>query len=135
MLKAIQMILEAKKKSNLQLQSGNNAALVVDLHPSRPDYRRVKIGTESISLEADPTFAEIEAAGATIVKNSTPHTLLDDFFLISGEIPRVTPYEIGLKNGIRFHESTKSWVKDELISDERFLMWSLEEILYLYMPW
>jgi 7,8-dihydropterin-6-yl-methyl-4-(beta-D-ribofuranosyl)aminobenzene 5'-phosphate synthase len=43
-------------------------------------------------------------------------------FLISGEIPRVTSYETGFKNGIAFFESKKSWVKDELISDERFLM-------------
>jgi 7,8-dihydropterin-6-yl-methyl-4-(beta-D-ribofuranosyl)aminobenzene 5'-phosphate synthase len=66
--------------------------LIVDLHPERPDYRGFQFpGQEPVSLQAVPTFAEIEAAGAKIEKSSKPHTVLDNMFLISGEIPRVTP--------------------------------------------
>jgi 7,8-dihydropterin-6-yl-methyl-4-(beta-D-ribofuranosyl)aminobenzene 5'-phosphate synthase len=47
-------------------------------------------------------------------------------FLVSGEIPRVTEYETGVKNGIRFEKSTGKWEKDESIIDERFLMCNLK---------
>ncbi|PGH13681.1 hypothetical protein AJ79_03530 [Helicocarpus griseus UAMH5409] len=116
MLKAIQMIKDAKKENG----SASND-LIIDLHPSRPDYRGFRMGPETVSLQADPTFEEIEQAGAKIEKNSEPHTVLDNMFLISGEIPRVTEYETGLKHGIRFDKASGQWESDELITDERFL--------------
>lgn len=117
MLQAVRMIREAQK------MNPNNAIneLIVDLHPSRPDYRGFRAGEHLESFEADPTFEEIEVAGGTVEKNSDAHTVLDDMFLISGEIPRVTEYETGLKYGLRYHKSTGQWGKDELIADERFL--------------
>ena len=123
MLKAIRMIHDAKKKD-----PSSPGGLVVDVHPKRPDYRGFQFPgqTKPISLQADPTFAEMEAAGAKIEKSSTPHTILDNMFLISGEIPRVTPYEPGLRGGVRFFESTKKWEKDEAIADERLLMCNLK---------
>ncbi|KAH8805469.1 metallo-beta-lactamase superfamily protein [Xylogone sp. PMI_703] len=113
MLKAITMINEAKT---------TKSELIVDLHPSRPDYRGLLTPAGLISLERDPTFEEIEAAGATVVKHDQPHTVLDDMFLVSGEIPRVTSYESGIKHGMRFIQQTGKWESDQLILDERFLM-------------
>lgn len=121
MLKAIQMIREAKEEKGL-----SDTGVVVDLHPSRPDYRGLGIGDNIISLQADPTFEEIGNAGATIDKHSEAHTVLDDMFLISGEIPRVTPYEHGLKNAMRFDKDDGEWFSDEMIADERFLMCNLK---------
>lgn len=115
MLRAIRMIKDAKEHSGKP-----HSPLIVDLHPNRPTYRGFMI-TEPISLEADPTFDEISEAGASIQKNADEHTVLDDMFLISGMIPRVTPYEIGIRNGLRFNGETGSWEKDELIADERFV--------------
>ena|SRR6266498_4040182 len=124
MLRAIRMINEAKA------HRGHQTPLTVDLHPNRPDFRGFVIpfanGLEYFSLEADPSFDEVEKAGASVAKNKEPHTVLDDMFLVSGEIPRVTPYEVGIRNGIRLNGSTKSWEKDELIMDERFLMCNLK---------
>ncbi len=94
----------------------------VDLHPNRPAYRGFLGPAGPVSLERDPTFEEIEAAGAKVVKNDQPHTILEDMFLVSGEIPRVTPYEKGFQRGMRFNEETSAWESDELILDERFLM-------------
>ncbi|KMU76065.1 hypothetical protein CISG_05323 [Coccidioides immitis RMSCC 3703] len=51
MLRAIQMIRDAQAANG---RSGQD--LVVDLHEARPDYRGFSIGSEIISLEADPTF-------------------------------------------------------------------------------
>ncbi len=113
MLKAVSMINQARLSED---------GVIVDLHPNRPTYRGFLGPAGPVSLEADPTFAEIEAAGATVMKNDQPHTVLDDMFLVSGEIPRVTPYEVGFKRGMRFNQDSASWESDELIQDERFLM-------------
>ncbi|KIX00109.1 uncharacterized protein Z518_10246 [Rhinocladiella mackenziei CBS 650.93] len=117
-LKAITMINEAKSISG---------GLPVDLHPNRPTYRGFQGPTGVIvSLERDPTFEEIEAAGAAVLQNDQAHTILDDMFLVSGEIPRVTPYETGFRRGMKFNERTGAWESDELILDERFLMCNIK---------
>ncbi|KAF2096823.1 metallo-beta-lactamase superfamily protein [Rhizodiscina lignyota] len=117
MLRAIPLINAAKKASPSAPQT-----LVADLHPARPDYRGFMTPMGPISLEADPSFEEISAAGATVSKHAETHTVLDDMFLISGEIPRVTPYEVGVPRGARFSKETGMWEPDEKIADERFVM-------------
>lgn len=99
---------------------------VVDVHPARPDYRGFALGEKIISLEADPSFEELEAAGAIVSKHDETHTVLDNMFLISGEIPRLTPYETGLKGAMRYDLYEKDWFSDESITDERFLMCKLK---------
>ncbi|KAI1083465.1 Metallo-hydrolase/oxidoreductase [Whalleya microplaca] len=118
MLSAVRMIEGSKKGSK------NTDKVVVDLHPDRPDFRGV-MAHEPISLEPDPSFAEIEDAGATVFKSAEVHTALDDTFLISGDIPRRTSYEGGIRGGIRFNSEGK-WEKDELIMDERLVMCNLK---------
>ncbi|KAL1956450.1 hypothetical protein VTO42DRAFT_7248 [Malbranchea cinnamomea] len=120
MLRAIRLINEAKQKSS-NVTPALKEPVVVDVHPSRPDYRGVRIESKIISLEADPTLKEIEEAGARLETNDKPHTVLDGMFLVSGEIPRVTEYETGLKHAIRFNKSTGQRTEDEFIRDERFL--------------
>lgn len=105
---------------------GRSEKLIVDLHPDRPAYRGFALPEHIISLEADPTFEEVEDAGAIVDKQSEPHTVLDDFFLVSGEIPRLTPYETGLKNAMRYDPDEKEWFSDELILDERSLICNLK---------
>ncbi|PKY07938.1 metallo-beta-lactamase superfamily protein [Aspergillus campestris IBT 28561] len=119
--RAIQMIKDAKKAK------GQTDKVVVDLQPDRPDYRGGRIGETIFSFQADPTFEELEAAGGKVEKHADAHTVLDDFFLISGKIPRRTPYENGLRSGMRFDREENEWVSDELIADERFLMCNLKD--------
>lgn len=119
MLRAIQMIQSAKSKHNL----GTMSKVTADLHPDRPDYRGA-MGPKGfpISLEPDPSFEEIENAGAAVEKHYEQHTALDNMFLISGEIPRTTAYEIGFRPGLRFDKSQGKWIDDRLILDERMVM-------------
>lgn len=131
LLRAIRMIKEAKASRGLSKKN----SLTVDLHPDRPDYRGFAIGEKLISLEADPAFEEMEAAGALVDKRDEAHTVLDDFFLISGVIPRVTPYENGLKGAMRFDRSEGDWISDEAIADERFLMCNLKGACRSYYHW
>ncbi|CAI7572964.1 unnamed protein product [Penicillium palitans] len=120
LLRAIRMIKDAKG-------AGSHAEdLVADLHPDRPAYRGIALPEHIISLEADPTFEDIRSAGAVVDKRSEPHTVLDDFFLVSGEIPRVTPYETGLKNAVRYDPDENDWFSDEVILDERSLICNLK---------
>ncbi|KAI1780559.1 Metallo-hydrolase/oxidoreductase [Hypoxylon cercidicola] len=115
-LSAVRMIEAAKKEKEEKV--------VVDLHPDRPDFRGV-MAHEPISLEPDPSFAEIEEAGAAVYTSGEVHTVLDDTFLISGSIPRKTSYEGGIPGGIRCTPEG-TWEKDELIMDERLVMCNLK---------
>jgi 7,8-dihydropterin-6-yl-methyl-4-(beta-D-ribofuranosyl)aminobenzene 5'-phosphate synthase len=116
--RAIEMITAAK--------SPGSEPVVVDLHPARPDYRGFMAGPNPVSMQADPKFSDVERAGGKVEKNSDPHTVLDNMFLVSGMIPRVTSYEKGVLNGIRFENEKGVWEKDEEIADERFLMCNLK---------
>ena len=83
-------------------------------------------GRNPFSFIADPKFEEIEQMGGEVSKNDQPHTVLDDMFLVSGEIPRVTAYEKGLKGGVRFDAKKQAWEVDTSMRDERLLMCKLK---------
>ncbi|ORY11971.1 beta-lactamase-like protein [Clohesyomyces aquaticus] len=119
MLAAVKMIQDAKSSSTSP-SIGKNKDVVVDLHPNRPIYRGVATPMGTLSLEADPSFEEIEKAGGVVDKHDEAHEVLENRFLISGEIPRVVEYEHGIKWGVRFVEG--EWVPDELVMDERFVV-------------
>jgi 7,8-dihydropterin-6-yl-methyl-4-(beta-D-ribofuranosyl)aminobenzene 5'-phosphate synthase len=67
-----------------------------------------------------PKPEELTAAGAQPVVTDQPQVLLDAMFYLSGEIPRVTAYELGLRNQVRL-TAAGEWEPDPLIMDERFL--------------
>jgi 7,8-dihydropterin-6-yl-methyl-4-(beta-D-ribofuranosyl)aminobenzene 5'-phosphate synthase len=117
MLKAVQMISKAKESLSESL-----SPVIVDLHPDRPEYRGFMIKGQPISFPADPSFAEIRAAGGAVMKSAAAHTVLDDMFLVSGFIESTNDYENGLRGGIRISDIEKGWKKDEEMADERYLM-------------
>ncbi|KAF2121881.1 metallo-beta-lactamase superfamily protein [Lophiotrema nucula] len=112
MLSAVRMIQDAKGSSL--------PPVTVDLHPARPDYRGFVTPLGVVSLEADPSFQEIEDVGGKVVKTNEAHEVLDSHFLVSGEIPRVTVYEDGIRGGLRLENG--AWVSDQWIMDERFIV-------------
>jgi 7,8-dihydropterin-6-yl-methyl-4-(beta-D-ribofuranosyl)aminobenzene 5'-phosphate synthase len=57
--------------------------------------------------------------GAEPIVTDAPLTALDDMFFVSGEIPRVTPYEKGLVEQVRRSEDGLTWIADPLVIDER----------------
>lgn len=118
-LRAIEMI-DAQRGTGL-------SPIQVDLHPDRPDFRGSRVpGMPIISLEADPTFEEIERIGGAVNLSDQPHMVLEDMFLVSGEIPRVSEYEAGFKYGVRFDTKKGKWEKDEKIAEERILICRLK---------
>ncbi|OTB05341.1 hypothetical protein M426DRAFT_319889 [Hypoxylon sp. CI-4A] len=132
LLSAIRMVEAAKANQNLdqdqdQDQNQNVEKVVVDVHPDRPEFRGVMTPSqEPISLEPDPSFAQMEDAGAQVFRSAETHAVLDGAFLVSGEIPRRTEYEGGIRGGIRFNAANGEWEKDELITDERLVMCHLK---------
>jgi 7,8-dihydropterin-6-yl-methyl-4-(beta-D-ribofuranosyl)aminobenzene 5'-phosphate synthase len=64
---------------------------------------------------------ELGALGADVLSSDQPQFVLDDFFWISGEIPRVTAYEKGFPGHLRRSADGSAWEPDPLIMDERFL--------------
>lgn len=110
----------------LKATTQDRSKLVVSLHQDRPLYRGIMTPKGPVSIQADPTLGQLTAAGATIRTTSEDHTILDEMFFVSGEIPRVTTYETGFPNGIRLNSAGGDWTKDELILDERFVMCKLK---------
>jgi 7,8-dihydropterin-6-yl-methyl-4-(beta-D-ribofuranosyl)aminobenzene 5'-phosphate synthase len=78
-------------------------------------------GSWVLPMDLVPTPEQFAAMGAKPVVERTPQTLLDGAFGVSGEIPRVTSYEVGLPGHMRRTEDGKEWEPDPLLMDERFL--------------
>ncbi len=67
-----------------------------------------------------PRAREIEAAGADVVSSPDARLLLDGRFYLSGEIPRVTPYEKGYPGHLKRSADGASWEPDPWLMDERY---------------
>lgn len=68
-----------------------------------------------------PNIEEMSLIGARVVVDADATLLLGESFFLSGEIPRVTPYETGYATHLRRAADGVSWEPDPLIMDERFL--------------
>ncbi|KAH9952970.1 metallo-beta-lactamase protein [Russula dissimulans] len=100
---------------------------IVDVHPNRPTARGIApppSGKVICQLPRDPTFDEIEAHGGTVEKHWEGHVVAGGTVWVSGEIPRVTPFETGLIGGVRFtpneDATSGSWSEELDIMDERY---------------
>lgn len=108
--------LQFRNESNLH-QSLSVEPCVADVHPNRPFARGIAPGPRYdkviARLPPDPTFEQIEAAGATVEKHAEGHLVAGDMVWVSGEITRVTSFETGLPGAKRFEQGV--WT-DELVS-------------------
>jgi 7,8-dihydropterin-6-yl-methyl-4-(beta-D-ribofuranosyl)aminobenzene 5'-phosphate synthase len=73
-----------------------------------------------IAQEPVPSPERLAAAGAK-VRNTRDAQVIADLFYVSGEIPRVTPYEVGLPGHVQRSVDGRTWEPDPLIMDERFV--------------
>jgi 7,8-dihydropterin-6-yl-methyl-4-(beta-D-ribofuranosyl)aminobenzene 5'-phosphate synthase len=74
-----------------------------------------------LPMKKVPGAVELSAAGAEVVMSPQPRLLGGDCFYLSGEIPRVTPYEKGLPGHMALSADGKSWEPDPWLRDERYL--------------
>jgi 7,8-dihydropterin-6-yl-methyl-4-(beta-D-ribofuranosyl)aminobenzene 5'-phosphate synthase len=99
---------------------GNNRDLPYFAHPDmfRPRGRQLPDG-DIMPMEDVPSIAELTAHGARVVATREPQAPLDGMFYVSGEIPRVTPFETGLP--FHYAKTDNGWEPDPWIIDERWL--------------
>jgi 7,8-dihydropterin-6-yl-methyl-4-(beta-D-ribofuranosyl)aminobenzene 5'-phosphate synthase len=71
--------------------------------------------------ELVPSPAQLASAGANVVSTREPQVAGGGAFYLSGEIPRLTKYEVGLPGHLRQSEDGQSWDPDPLLMDERFI--------------
>lgn len=91
-------------------------------HPDMFRTRALKLPGGALQLMEDvPGVDALTAHGAGVVNTTEPQLLLDGAAWVSGEIPRVTPFERGLPGQHRRTLDGTGWELDELIMDERFV--------------
>lgn len=91
-------------------------------HPGMFRQRANKLVTgEILPLKPIPGIDALSARGATVVATTLARTFLDGIFFVSGEIPRITPFERGVPGHQRQTENGDGWEPDPWLMDERFL--------------
>ena len=97
-------------------------------HPGMFRSRAMRLPNGGVRFMDDvPGIAELTAQGADVVCTTEPRAFLDDTFYVSGEIPRVTPFERGLPGQGRKTEDGTGWEPDELLMDERWLAVNVQD--------
>jgi 7,8-dihydropterin-6-yl-methyl-4-(beta-D-ribofuranosyl)aminobenzene 5'-phosphate synthase len=92
------------------------------MHPDMFAQRGVRLADGSVGeFEPVPGVDTLKEAGAAVQITREPALIAEGAFFVSGEIPRVTPYETGMPGQVRKPEPDGNWVPDELLQDERFV--------------
>ncbi|KAG0278106.1 hypothetical protein BGZ96_002546 [Linnemannia gamsii] len=131
MLAAVERCQHARR----QQQQQSASSVVVDLHPDRPDERGACLTKPSppgstaplepieyVAWGKEPSFPALESAGGQVSLNAKAHTICENYFGVSGTIPRRTTYETGIPNHVRWSDASKSWSSEPEIMDERYLV-------------
>ena len=104
--------------------TGGNGGRPVPVHvnPGMFEHRGEYLPDGGVLPYEDvPNPDQLARAGAQVVNRSEARFLLDDMFYLSGEIPRVTPYETGLPGHLKRGSDGGDWEPDPWIMDERFV--------------
>lgn len=92
------------------------------VHPGMFVQRGTRRPTGEMFVNAPlPDPGRLATAGARVVNTREPQLVGDGAFWVSGEVPRVTKYEVGLPGHVRRAADGTSWEPDPLILDERFV--------------
>ena len=112
MLRALEMI---------QLRNGGRAVPTY-MHPDMYYTRALKARDGSMQPFADvPTAAMLESEGAQVIHSREPQVILGNLVYVSGEIPRVTSFELGMPGQYRLTSDEAEWEPDSLLIDERYV--------------
>ncbi|MGH7232219.1 MAG: MBL fold metallo-hydrolase [Nitrospiraceae bacterium] len=104
------------------ITAGQNRNAPVYVHPDMFRVRALRLTNgDVLPLKNIPTVEELTTNGASIVNSSEAQSLLDGLFYVSGEIPRLAPYERGLPNHLCRMKANADWEPDPWIMDERWL--------------
>jgi 7,8-dihydropterin-6-yl-methyl-4-(beta-D-ribofuranosyl)aminobenzene 5'-phosphate synthase len=92
------------------------------MHPGMFAERALQLPNgKYFEFESVPGEKALADSGANVICARDPQFFAGGAFCVSGEIPRVTPYEVGLPGHVRRGADGETWEPDPLIMDERFL--------------
>jgi 7,8-dihydropterin-6-yl-methyl-4-(beta-D-ribofuranosyl)aminobenzene 5'-phosphate synthase len=74
-----------------------------------------------VPFEKVPSIDELNSHGAACVSDPKARTLLNGWFYLSGEIPRVTDFEKGRQDHLSRSDENADWQPDPFLMDERYL--------------
>jgi 7,8-dihydropterin-6-yl-methyl-4-(beta-D-ribofuranosyl)aminobenzene 5'-phosphate synthase len=112
MLRALQIILDRN--------GGQRVPCYV--HPDMFRKRAMKLADGGmLPMEDVPSIAALTAVGADVINTTEAQVIANGTVFVSGEIPRVTSFEKGLRGQHRQALDGESWEPDELLIDERFV--------------
>lgn len=107
---------------SLARQNDDKRDIPLYVHPDMFRQRGARYADGAVvPHKSIPSIAEMTLAGARVVMDAKPTLLLDGCFFLSGEVPRVVPYETGYNSHVRRAADGITWEPDPLIMDERFL--------------
>ncbi len=91
------------------------------VHPGMFHTRGARLADGSVRLlEEIPSIQELSDFGADVVVTAEPQAMLGGMFMVSGEVPRVTSFEVGLPGQVR-RTADGDWEPDEQLMDERWI--------------
>ena len=91
------------------------------MHPDMFALRAMQSRSGKLqSMEPVPSVEVLAANGAEVFVTRDEQSVLDGLFYVSGEIPRVTPFERGLPGQVR-QTASGDWEPDDILPDERFV--------------
>ncbi|KAK0461194.1 uncharacterized protein EV420DRAFT_185457 [Desarmillaria tabescens] len=97
--------------------ASTQAPCAVDVHPDRPFARGIAPGPKYDkvigALPPDPTFELIEEAGGLVEAHAEAHVVAGNTVYVSGEIPRITPFEQGILGGMRWKDG--QWTEEPIV--------------------
>ncbi len=95
-------------------------------HPGMFRQRASKLPDGRFRLMEDvPSVHALTMHGARVINTTEPQAPLAGAVFVSGEIPRVTPFETGLPGQHRRTDDGTGWEPDELLMDERFVAFNV----------
>jgi 7,8-dihydropterin-6-yl-methyl-4-(beta-D-ribofuranosyl)aminobenzene 5'-phosphate synthase len=102
-------------------QHNGGKSVPVYMHPEMFALRATKAKDGRFQeMEPVPSVDVLKGNGGDVIVTREAQSVLDGAFHVSGEIPRVTPFERGMPGQHR-QLADGSWEKDELLPDERFV--------------
>lgn len=112
----------------LELARGRRTEVDVHVNPGMFVQRALRHPDGTlVSFEDLPKPDELAEHGAKVANSEEPRLLHEDCFYLSGEIPRVTPFEKGLPGHVSRTSAEGDWEPDPLIMDERYLAVNLAD--------
>ncbi|HEY9678351.1 MAG TPA: MBL fold metallo-hydrolase [Drouetiella sp.] len=111
-----------------EITSNGERKVAVHVNPDMFLIRGAQLSNgEVVPFQIVPSVDELTARGGEVVNSLEARTLLDDYFYLSGEIPRVSSFEKGRTDHLGRKSHDAPWTPDPLLMDERYLAVNIKD--------